>query len=41
MARMRRSLIFSAALAALTFAGDASAEQIVVSNYGIAANGMP
>jgi NitT/TauT family transport system substrate-binding protein len=38
---MRRGLIFGAALAALVFAGNARAEQIVVSNYGIAANGMP
>ena len=41
MLRMRRGLIFGAALAALVFAGNARAEQIVVSNYGIAANGMP
>jgi NitT/TauT family transport system substrate-binding protein len=41
MMRMRRGLIFGAALAALVFAGNARAEQIVVSNYGIAANGMP
>jgi NitT/TauT family transport system substrate-binding protein len=41
MMRMRRGLIFGAALAALVFTSDAGAEQIVVSNYGIAANGMP
>jgi NitT/TauT family transport system substrate-binding protein len=39
--RMRRGLIFGAALAALVFTNNARAEQIVVSNYGIAANGMP
>jgi NitT/TauT family transport system substrate-binding protein len=38
---MRRSLILAAAFAGLTLAGAARAEQIVVSNYGIAANGMP
>jgi NitT/TauT family transport system substrate-binding protein len=38
---MRRGLIFGAAFAVLVFASDARAEQIVVSNYGIAANGMP
>jgi NitT/TauT family transport system substrate-binding protein len=41
MTGMRRRLICCAALAALTFIGPARAEQIVVSNYGIAANGMP
>jgi NitT/TauT family transport system substrate-binding protein len=41
MARMRRSLIFGAAYISLAFASAAEAEQIVVSNYGIAANGMP
>ncbi len=41
MMRMRRGLIFGATFAALVFACDARAEQIVVSNYGIAANGMP
>src|ERR1700751_2963300 len=39
--RMRRGLIFGAAFAALVFSHDVRAEQIVVSNYGIAANGMP
>jgi NitT/TauT family transport system substrate-binding protein len=38
---MRRRLILAAAFAGLTLAGAARAEQIVVSNYGIAANGMP
>jgi NitT/TauT family transport system substrate-binding protein len=38
---MRRSLILAAAFAGLALAGAARAEQIVVSNYGIAANGMP
>jgi NitT/TauT family transport system substrate-binding protein len=38
---MRRSLVLAAAFAGLTLAGAARAEQIVVSNYGIAANGMP
>jgi NitT/TauT family transport system substrate-binding protein len=38
---MRRSFILAAAFAGLTLAGAARAEQIVVSNYGIAANGMP
>ncbi|HET7886799.1 MAG TPA: ABC transporter substrate-binding protein [Bradyrhizobium sp.] len=42
MTRMRRGLTFGAAtLAALLFADNGRAEQIVVSNYGIAANGMP
>ena len=41
MARMRRSLIFGAAFTFLALASAAQAEQIVVSNYGIAANGMP
>ena len=41
MMRMRRGLTFGAAFAALIFTGDVRAEQIVVSNYGIAANGMP
>jgi NitT/TauT family transport system substrate-binding protein len=41
MTRMRRSLIFGAALTFVALAGAAQAEQIVVSNYGIAANGMP
>ena len=41
MARMRRSLIFGAAYISLAFASAVQAEQIVVSNYGIAANGMP
>jgi NitT/TauT family transport system substrate-binding protein len=37
---MRRSLL-AAALAGLAFTGEVSAAQIVVSNYGVAANGMP
>jgi NitT/TauT family transport system substrate-binding protein len=41
MTGMRRRLIYCAAFAAFTFLGPARAEQIVVSNYGIAANGMP
>ena len=41
MMRMRRGLTFGAAFAALVFASNVRAEQIVVSNYGIAANGMP
>ena len=41
MMTMRRSLIWATAFAGLAFAGSARAEQIVVSNYGIAANGMP
>jgi NitT/TauT family transport system substrate-binding protein len=41
MATMRRSLIFGAAFTLLALASAAQAEQIVVSNYGIAANGMP
>src|SRR5580698_10346796 len=38
---MRRSSLVAAAFAVLAFTGVARAEQIVVSNYGIAANGMP
>ena len=38
---MPRSLMLAAALAGLTFIGAARTEQLVVSNYGIAANGMP
>lgn len=41
MTTMRRSLILAAAFAGLVFTGSARAGQIVVSNYGIAANGMP
>jgi NitT/TauT family transport system substrate-binding protein len=41
MMGMRRRLIYCAAFAAFAFHGPARAEQIVVSNYGIAANGMP
>jgi NitT/TauT family transport system substrate-binding protein len=41
MATMPRSLMLAAALAGLTFIGAARSEQLVVSNYGIAANGMP
>lgn len=41
MTGMRQRLIYCAAFAAFTFLGPARAEQIVVSNYGIAANGMP
>ncbi|WP_213738505.1 ABC transporter substrate-binding protein [Bradyrhizobium sp. dw_411] len=41
MATMPRSLMLAAALAGLTFINAARAEQLVVSNYGIAANGMP
>ena len=41
MIPMRQSLIAAAAIAGMAFAGTARAEQIVVSNYGIAANGMP
>ena len=41
MATMRRSQIFGAAFTFLALASAAQAEQIVVSNYGIAANGMP
>ena len=41
MMRKRRRLIYCAAIAAFAFFGPAWAEQIVVSNYGIAANGMP
>src|ERR1700677_4823874 len=36
-----RSLMLAAALAGLTLSGAARSEQLVVSNYGIAANGMP
>src|SRR6201986_1269786 len=39
--RMRRGLIFGAAFAALVLGGTVRGEQIVVSSYGIAANGMP
>jgi NitT/TauT family transport system substrate-binding protein len=38
---MRRRLIFGATFAAFALAGAVQAGQIVVSNYGIAANGMP
>jgi NitT/TauT family transport system substrate-binding protein len=38
---MPRSLMLAAALAGLTFIAAARSEQLVVSNYGIAANGMP
>jgi NitT/TauT family transport system substrate-binding protein len=41
MMRMRQGLILGAAFSALVFTGNARAVQIVVSNYGIAANGMP
>jgi NitT/TauT family transport system substrate-binding protein len=41
MTRLRRGLTFCAAFAVLAFANAVHAEQIVVSNYGIAANGMP
>jgi NitT/TauT family transport system substrate-binding protein len=41
MTRMRLRLICCAAFAALTSFSPVRAEQIVVSNYGIAANGMP
>ncbi len=41
MMGMRRHLIYCAAFAAFIFLAPARAEQIVVSNYGIAANGMP
>ena len=41
MMGMRRRLIYCAAFAAFVYHGPARAEQIVVSNYGIAANGMP
>lgn len=41
MMKVRRSLLFCAAFAALALTNAARAEQIVVSNYGIAANGMP
>ena len=41
MTTMRRSPLLAAAFAVLAFTGVARAEQIVVSNYGIAANGMP
>src|SRR5271169_4891029 len=36
-----RSLLLAAAFAGLAFTGAARAAQIVVSNYGVAANGMP
>ena len=41
MITMRRGLLVAAAIAATTLTGIARAGQIVVSNYGIAANGMP
>ena len=41
MTGIRLRLICCAAFAAFAFLGPARAEQIVVSNYGIAANGMP
>jgi NitT/TauT family transport system substrate-binding protein len=41
MTGMRRHLICCVALAAFTFLSPARGGQIVVSNYGIAANGMP
>jgi NitT/TauT family transport system substrate-binding protein len=41
MTIMRRSLIAAAAVAGMALTGSVRAEQIVVSNYGIAANGMP
>jgi NitT/TauT family transport system substrate-binding protein len=41
MTRMRRRLILCAAFAAVAFGNPARAAQLVVSNYGIAANGMP
>ncbi len=41
MMTMPRSLILAAALAGLAITGAVRAEQIVVSNYGVAANGMP
>ena len=41
MRTKRRSLIAAAVIAAMSFMSGARAGQIVVSNYGIAANGMP
>jgi len=41
MRMIQRCLILAAAFSAPTFEGAVRAEQIVVSNYGIAANGMP
>ena len=41
MITMRQSLIVTAVVAGMALPGIARAEQIVVSNYGIAANGMP
>src|SRR5581483_12443614 len=41
MRRIRQGLIFGAAFSALVFTSNVRAEQIVVSNYGVAANGMP
>jgi NitT/TauT family transport system substrate-binding protein len=41
MRTMRPSLIVAAAIAGMALTGIAHARQIVVSNYGIAANGMP
>jgi NitT/TauT family transport system substrate-binding protein len=41
MTTMRRSLIAAAVIAGMALTGSARAGQIVVSNYGIAANGMP
>src|ERR1700743_3609891 len=41
MIRMRPSLIVVATIAGIALTGIAHARQIVVSNYGIAANGMP
>src|SRR6516164_7667028 len=41
MRMIQQCLILAAAFSALTFGTIVRAEQIVVSNYGIAANGMP
>ena len=41
MTTMRRSLTLAATCLGMALAGPVAAEQIVVSNYGIAANGMP
>src|SRR6201995_2680424 len=41
MNNMRKGLLLAAAFAGLAFTSAVRAEQIVVSNYGIAANGMP
>jgi NitT/TauT family transport system substrate-binding protein len=41
MMTMRRSLIATTVIAGMALTGIARTEQIVVSNYGIAANGMP